>query len=385
MLIIDDSVVVRKVLDGALAGDPALSFRGTAPDGHVGLAKIPQLNPDLITLDVEMPGMSGIEVLKEIRKSYPRLPVIMFSTLTERGAETTIEALSLGASDYVTKPSNTGSLDITLKRIREELIPKIKVLCREERTTIAPAMSVASSVAPPKVPAPRISRPFDVPIEILAIGCSTGGPNALAEILPELPASLPVPVVIVQHMPPLFTQLLAKRLDAQSELSIHEAQAGAVLEPGHAWFAPGDFHMTVERQEMKGQIALNQQPPENFCRPAVDVLFRSVANTFGANVLAVVLTGMGSDGVRGAETLRESGAHVLVQDEASSVVWGMPGQVAAAGLADEVIPLDQIASRIEHLVSRSRAATRTSAPLRSDNASPNRRLWSKRDGGKLVP
>jgi two-component system, chemotaxis family, protein-glutamate methylesterase/glutaminase len=353
VLIIDDSVVIRKVLCDALAVDPAIEVAGTAPDGRIGLAKIAQLHPDLVTLDVEMPVLSGLETLAEIRKLYRKLPVIMFSTLTERGASTTLDALALGASDYVTKPSNTGSLELTLSKIREELIPKVKALCTPQGGEQWPAPRAspeATRIAAAAASAHGASR-----IDILAIGTSTGGPNALAEVLPAIPGNFPVPIVIVQHMPPLFTRLLAERLNKQSALTIHEGAVGATLEAGHAWIAPGDHHMVVGRQGTSVRLALNHEPPENSCRPAVDVLFRSVAATFGANALAVVLTGMGADGVRGCEVIRQHGGQVLVQDEESSVVWGMPGQVAAAGYADGVFPLSAMAGEIGRRVQAKRA------------------------------
>jgi len=352
ILLVDDSVVIRKVLSEALAADPEIEVAGAAADGNIALAKIPQVRPDLVTLDVEMPCRSGIETLVEIRKLYPKLPVIMFSTLTERGAAVTLDALTLGASDYVTKPSNTGSVEQTRAKIQAELIPKIKALCRR---SVAPpsAPSVTSKPAPRSQPAFRPGPAAR--IDVLAIGTSTGGPNALAEVLPRLPKDLRVPVVIVQHMPPLFTRFLADRLDKQCSIRIKEGAAGSVLKPGEAWIAPGDFHMQVTRGEDKGvHLKMNQDPPENSCRPAVDVLFRSVARTYGPNVLAVVLTGMGSDGVRGSEEIKSAGGQVLVQDEASSVVWGMPGQVAAAGCADGIYPLKEMAGEIERRVSASR-------------------------------
>jgi two-component system chemotaxis response regulator CheB len=384
ILIVDDSVVIRKVLCDALASDSAIEIAGTAPDGHIALAKIPQVNPHLITLDVEMPGISGLETLKEIRKLYPKLPVIMFSTLTERGAATTLDALALGASDYVTKPSNTGSLEATLLRIRQELIPKVKAICkpllREQQ-----APPIARPVVPHTIsPAPQ--RQGLVPIDILAIGTSTGGPNALAELLPALPKDLPVPVVIVQHMPPLFTRLLSERLNKQSQLSVHEGEPGRILERGQAWIAPGDFHMVVERHGTSVRLGTNQEPHENSCRPAVDVLFRSVAKTFGASALSVVLTGMGSDGVLGATAIRERGGQVLVQDEATSVIWGMPGQVAAAGQADAIVPLGAMALEIQRRIRSSRGAKEPVARVSADpgktpeqeNASPNESVAAHR-------
>ncbi len=351
ILVVDDSVVIRKVLGEALAADPEIEVVGTAADGNIALAKLPLMKPDLVTLDVEMPGKSGIETLMEIRKIYPKLPVIMFSTLTARGAAVTLDALSLGASDYVTKPSNTGSVEKTRAKIQAELIPKIKALCCGKAATPVAASMAHKPQRPASIVRPQLMNKIDV----LAIGTSTGGPNALATLLPELPKDLPVPVVIVQHMPPLFTRFLAERLDKQCAMRIQEGSAGEVLKPGVAWIAPGDFHMQVAKGEGKNfQLKLSQEPPENSCRPAVDVLFRSVAKIYGPNVLAVVLTGMGSDGVRGSEAIKAVGGQVLVQDEASSVVWGMPGQVAAAGWADAMFPLNEMAGEIERCVSVNR-------------------------------
>jgi len=351
ILVVDDSVVIRTVLCEALAMDAGIEVAGTAADGNIALAKIPQLNPDLITLDVEMPGKSGIETLIEIRKLYPKLPVIMFSTLTERGAAVTLDALSLGASDYVTKPSSTGSLEQTRAKIQAELIPKIKELCR--RAGNSTGFAARARAETPRIFAPRLGVPARV--DVLAIGASTGGPNALAAVLPGLTKDFPVPIVIVQHMPPVFTRLLAERLNKQSSVTIREGEEGVALKPGEAWIAPGDFHMKVAKGEGKEvRLKMGQEPPENSCRPAVDVLFRSVAQTFGPNVLAVVLTGMGNDGVRGSEEVKAAGGQVVVQDEASSVVWGMPGQVVAAGWADGVYPLTEIAGEIERRVQANR-------------------------------
>ena len=240
ILIVDDSVVIRRLLSDTLSGDPELEVVATAGDGRIALAKIPLLNPDLITLDIEMPVMDGLETLRAIRKLYPKLPVIMFSTLTERGAAATLDALSLGASDYVTKPSNTGSPAVAIERIRAELIPKIKALC---------GGGVALKFLPlPGFRAAVKARPRSNPrIEIVAIGTSTGGPNALAALVPQFPADFPVPIVIVQHMPPLFTRLLAERLNALARSGVQEGKEGQKLQRGQVWIAPGDYHMTVTR------------------------------------------------------------------------------------------------------------------------------------------
>lgn len=344
VLVVDDSVVVRKLLCEALASGPGVEVAGTASSGAIALAKIPQLNPDVITLDIEMPGLNGIETLTEIRKLYPKLPVIMFSTLSERGAAITLEALSLGASDYVTKPTNSENLASAMAQVRRELLAKIHSLAGRPPRGEAPSLAAVA----------RKRRPGANRIEILAIGSSTGGPNALAEVIPRLPPDFPTPIVIVQHMPPLFTRLLADRLGSRSRLLVGEAEPGCRLEPGRVWIARGDYHMTVRRKGLQAELELNQDPPENSCRPAVDVLFRSVAQVYGPNVLAVVMTGMGSDGARGAAHIREAGGEIYVQDEASSVVWGMPGAVVGSGCADKICPLAAISQEIIHRVAAHR-------------------------------
>jgi two-component system, chemotaxis family, protein-glutamate methylesterase/glutaminase len=354
VLVVDDSAVVRKVMCDGLAPDAALEVVGTAANGRIALAKIPQLHPDIVTLDVEMPEMDGLEALAEIRKLYPKLPVIMFSTVTERGAAITLDALALGASDYVTKPSNTGSLEATLRQLRAELIPKIKALCAA-RPSLTSAPSFAAATSSARAASKQTAREFSR-VEVLAIGTSTGGPNALADLLPAIPANFPVPIVIVQHMPALFTRLLAGRLNQKSAVNVREGVGGEILKPGDAWIAPGDFHMTVEKKGGAMMLALNQSAPENYCRPAVDPMFRSVANAFGASALAVVLTGMGSDGTSGAQLIHEKGGQVLVQDQASSIVWGMPGQVAAAGLADGTFALKSMAAEICRRVALKRSS-----------------------------
>lgn len=353
ILVVDDSVVVRRMLTDALSADPMLEVVGAAPNGRIALARIPQLNPDVITLDVEMPEMDGLEALAAIRKTYPRLPVIMFSTVTERGAAATLDALALGANDYVTKPSNVGSAAKAIEAIRQDLIPKIKVCCPFLAAAEIFRPRPASAVFPrPSPPLKRAGPPGRV--DVVAIGVSTGGPNALSLLLPQLPADFPVPVVIVQHMPPLFTRFLAERLSAKSKIQVEEGSRQQILRPSQALIAPGDFHMTVARQGPMVRLSTNQGPPENSCRPAVDVLFRSVVDVYGPYVLGVVLTGMGKDGLRGSERIREAGGQVIVQDEATSVVWGMPGFVAGAGLADAVLPLEQVAGEIVRRAGESR-------------------------------
>jgi len=345
VLIVDDSVVIRRIVSDIINSDPDLEVAGIAANGRIALDRIPQVNPDIITLDVEMPEMDGLQTLKELRKTYPRLPVIMFSTLTERGGVTTLDALSLGASDYVTKPANVGKVGEGMARVRDDLIPKIKALCGRADSTRAKLAGPALRPRPASVPRP-LFRPAPGRVEILAIGTSTGGPNALADLLSALPADFPVPVVIVQHMPPVFTKLLADRLAARSALSAVEAGAGEELRPGKICIAPGDYHMILEKTANGARVKLHQEPPENSCRPAVEVLFRSVAQLYGGTTLGVILTGMGQDGLRGCELIHEAGGQILVQDETSSVVWGMPGFVARAGLADKELPLNQLAGEI---------------------------------------
>jgi two-component system chemotaxis response regulator CheB len=340
ILAVDDSVVIRRMICEAFAADPSIEVAGTAGNGRLALAKIEQLKPDLVTLDVEMPEMNGLEAVAAIREKWPQLPVIMFSTLTERGADTTLEALRLGATDYVTKPINFSGGRINFDRVRDELAPKILALCPGVETRAA---TQALRLAIPLVA--HRTRPA-MPARVVAIGVSTGGPNALNVLIPQLPKGFPVPVVITQHMPPMFTRHLAEQLSKRSALRVREGIPGQLLEPGEVWIAPGGFHMTVRRASGMPQLQTNQDPPENSCRPAVDVMFRSVAQAYGAECLGVVLTGMGSDGTRGSESIRAVGGQVIAQDESTSVVWGMPGSVVRAGLADRVLPLDSVSEEI---------------------------------------
>ncbi len=347
VLIVDDSVVIRRLVSHALEADPDLEVVGVASNGAIALKRIPQLNPDVITLDIEMPEMDGLEMLRHVRREFPATRVIMFSTLTERGAAATLEALTLGADDYVTKASNEGSLDQSLHRLRDELIPKIKQF-----------FLIAKPRRDESIAAPQFHLPGTLPVmqgraRIVAIGVSTGGPTALGAILPLIPDYFPLPILVVQHMPPLFTRLLAERLHANCKIPVAEAAQGDRVTPGRILIAPGDFHMKVAPNGSEIRICLDQSPPLNSCRPAVDALFASVAEVYGGATIAAVLTGMGQDGLRGVEILRARGASVIAQDEASSVVWGMPGAVANAGLADAVLPLDRVIPEILRLAGRS--------------------------------
>ncbi len=338
VLIVDDSALVRRLLQEVLSSEQDIEVVGTASTASIALSRIAALSPDVVTLDIEMPDMSGLELLAEIRKRAPKLPVIMFSSLTQRGAATTLDALALGATDYVTKPSGAAGREAALEQVRTQLVPKLRVL--------APRAMPSVERLTPAQRLDRVSFGETQRPSVLAVGCSTGGPNALAEIFSRLPASLAAPVVIVQHMPPLFTRMLADRLAANSPLRVREASHGDVLTPGGVWIAPGDLHMRVERQGLSVVVALDKGPAENSCRPAVDVLFRSVAEVYGDRTLALVLTGMGQDGLRGAEAISARGGRIVAQDEASSVVWGMPGAVVRAGLAGSVLPLHEIADDV---------------------------------------
>lgn len=342
VMVVDDSVVIRRLLTDILSQDPQIEVAGTAPNGRIALSKLPQLNPDLVTLDIEMPELDGLATLPEIRKSYAKLPVIMFSTLTERGATATFDALARGATDYVAKPANVGSVAAGMQSVKEQLIPKIKALCPRTAPSDRAASAAVTrrpSMTPPRTIAPRRK-------DIVVIGSSTGGPQALAAILEKLPGSFPVPIVIVQHMPPVFTKHMATRLDQLCALEIAEAAGNETLRPGQVLIAPGDFHLEITRKGVATVTTLHQGPPENSCRPAVDVLFRSAAGVFGPSCLALVLTGMGQDGLRGGGDVVAAGGTLLAQDEATSVVWGMPRAVVEAGIADSTLPLNSIADAL---------------------------------------
>ena len=361
ILIVDDSAVMRSLLRSVLRAEPGFEVAGTAGDGERALGIVEDLHPDLVLLDVEMPGMDGLATLRNLRARGHKMPVIMCSSLTQRGARVTIEALAGGASDYVAKPKSQAGPAEAIRTLSRELLPKIAALTAVESvSTMIPSA--------PRVPA-LSELPFAARTQVIlavptivVIGVSTGGPAALDVLLPALPASFPWPILIVQHMPELFTRPLAERLSQRCSLKVSEAAEGDPVRRGHIAIARGNWHMETlapSRAGLPATLHLTQAPPENHCRPAVDVLFRTAAAHYGAGVLAVVLTGMGSDGLVGAGLIRARGGTVLAQDQASSTIWGMPGAVARAGLAQRVLPMLEIAPELVRL------ATRTQ-PSRSD-------------------
>jgi two-component system chemotaxis response regulator CheB len=358
VLVVDDSVVIRKIVSDLLSDDPEIEVIGTAVNGRVGVQKAEQLKPDLVTMDIEMPEMNGIEAVRELRAQGMKMPIIMFSTLTERGAVATLDALAAGASDYVPKPANVGSVGKSMEQVRESLIPRIKSLVPLRG---APLAAKAGGVPVVKAAPPALRAPAVRPAgghRLLVIGSSTGGPEALTSLFGTLP-SLAVPVAVVQHMPPLFTKQFAARLDRQFGFSVVEAEHGQDMGPGQVFIAPGDFHLEVVAGPRGLVTKLTQAPAENYCRPAVDVLFRSAVAAVGSSVLGVVLTGMGSDGAVGSRAIVERGGSVIAQDQATSVVWGMPGAVAAAGLAEQILPLNAIGPEIMRRLSHQASLTAT--------------------------
>ncbi|HEX4283961.1 MAG TPA: chemotaxis-specific protein-glutamate methyltransferase CheB [Terracidiphilus sp.] len=346
ILIVDDSAVMRSLLRAVLASEPAVEVSGSAGNGESALRLVEELRPDLVLLDVEMPVMDGLATLRRLRGRGHTMPVIMCSSLTQSGARVTIEALACGASDYVAKPSGqTGPAEAT-RVLARELLPKIAALTATEpgaisRSSQGPLVSDSGPTRNASVPATP---------SVLVVGVSTGGPAALDLLLPALPASFPLPVLIVQHMPELFTRLLAERLALRCPLPVREASNGDVIAPGCVAIARGNWHLEVQNRPGRPPVLrLTQGPPENHCRPAVDVLFRTAAAHYGSGVLGVVLTGMGSDGLEGCRLIRARGGTVMVQDQATSTIWGMPGAVARAGLARRILPVQEIASELIRL------------------------------------
>jgi len=375
VLIVDDTIVYRKILGEVVESMPEAELVGTAPHGRLAMAKLESVQADLVLLDVEMPEMNGLETLKEIRRSHPATSVVMISGTNMSSAEITMRCLEQGALDFLRKPEGASP-----EASRAELRDRLRPLLRHVQTRLnlqqgtrspaghAPepvqARAVAaplSAVAFPPRPTTR-SAPLPDRIEVVGIGVSTGGPNALTEVIPRLAADFPVPILIVQHMPPLFTASLAEHLDQRSKLSVREAKDGEPILPGSVLIAPGGWHMVVRRRsdpeggESIPIVGLNENPPENSCRPSVDVLFRSMAAHYDGGMLSVIMTGMGSDGCEGVRAMKRRGALCLSQSEATCVVYGMPLAVDETGLSDEQVPLERLADRISFHVRKRRGA-----------------------------
>ena len=333
VMVVDDSAVIRGFLTRWIDRDPGLKIVASAQNGKVAVDQVKAADPDVIVLDIEMPEMDGIAALPLLIKACPKARVIMASTLTRRNAEISLKALSLGATDYVPKPTSVGPSEAG-EAFRRDLCQKIAALGRAR-----PAFGSKAGQVPGGGPI-KLRPASNVPPQILAVGSSTGGPQALSTFVAAIAPKLNVPVVITQHMPATFTTILAETLSRSSGLKAVEGANGMKLEPGRVYIAPGDNHMIIKSRG--GPIELTQTPPENFCRPAVDPMFRSIAAIYGPSTLAVVLTGMGSDGREGARAIANAGGTILAQDEATSVVWGMPAAVAQAGLASAVLPLNSM-------------------------------------------
>jgi two-component system, chemotaxis family, protein-glutamate methylesterase/glutaminase len=341
VLIVDDSAFMRFSITQQLSEHPEILVIGAASNGKEAIKLIPKLQPDVITLDVEMPHMDGLTTLRHIMADQPR-PVIMFSSLTKDGAAETIQALMLGAVDFVAKPAN--NMDIRL--VMQEMIAKI-LHAAKAKVKYVPARSLFRSVDPQTPSTAKALRAYQKTTPVIFIGCSTGGPGALSEIVPALPATFPSPVVVVQHMPAGFTRSLSERLNSISHLLVKEAEPGDPLMAGQVLVAPGGFHMVINDSE---RVVLNQKPPVHGVRPAVDVTLTSIIQQFNNNVVAVILTGMGSDGTHGASLLHSDGGYVIAEHESTCVVWGMPRSVVEAGAANIVLPRHQIATAIENSV-----------------------------------
>lgn len=345
VLIVDDSALVRKVLSEMLSHATSIEVVGVAQDPYIAREKIKELNPDVLTLDVEMPRMDGLTFLKNLMRLHP-MPVVMVSSLTEQGADITLKALEMGAIDFVTKPK----LDVAegLNEYRDELIDKIKTAAAVSRTALlmrADSLQVSRKQSADAVIEKRIGKDFRTTDRLIAIGASTGGTEAIREILVAMPPDTPG-TIITQHIPEGFSEPFARRMDSLCAMNVKQAQDNELILPGHAYIAPGNAHLLVVRDGARYRCRISDAPPVNRHRPAVDVLFRSVAQAAGPNALGVILTGMGADGAEGLFEMHEAGASTIAQDEKSSVVWGMPGEAVKRGGVDVVMPLSKIAHKL---------------------------------------
>ncbi|MEM7324643.1 MAG: chemotaxis response regulator protein-glutamate methylesterase [Actinomycetota bacterium] len=350
ILLVDDSAVIRGLLTKLIDKQPGMEVLSTAPNGRVGVEKARSMNPDLVVMDIEMPIMDGLEAVAEINKTHPKIPIVMFSTLTEKGATAALNALELGASDYATKPRNTGSMTAALEEVKDELVSKISALLGPAFNARGAGGPAEAALGAPSAAGPaRKRRAVNTQPAAVVVGSSTGGPHALEAVLTAIRQPLPVPMFITQHMPETFTKVLAERLNNKCQSTVHEAEDGMVVQPGHCYIAPGGFHLSLEKQGTSVATKLLTTDPINSCRPSVEPMFETAAAIYGRRLVAVMLTGMGSDGLDGSRRIAGLGSPVVVQDEATSVVWGMPGAVAKAGLASEVLSLAEIGPRIVQL------------------------------------
>ena len=357
ILIVDDSITYRQILMRVIEKITDAECIGTAASGNIGLRKVNTLQPDLVLLDMVMPEMDGIETLQKIKQAHPHIEVIMISSFDMNEAKATLKTLNIKALDFVVKPK--ASNDNSLAELAKYLQPLIHLVETKKYSHLGGGNPpIISSAQPFEISSPSPKRQMNAvqanyqgKMDLIVIGISTGGPEALDYLIPRLNTDLPCPIIIVQHMPPLFTESLAMKLDSLTALTVKEVKGEEKLSAGHIYIAQGGKHLIMrERLNAGFYLSLNDKPPVNNCRPAVDVLFRSVATTFKGKVLAIIMTGMGRDGTAGVKMLKQTHCHCLVQDEASSVVWGMPRSVIEAGLADEVIALDKLSQKITELV-----------------------------------
>lgn len=365
VMVVDDSAVIRGLLTRSLEADHSIKVVASVGNGEVALKSLERHDIEVIILDIEMPVMDGLTALPKLLAAQPNVKVVMASALTRKNAEVSLRALQAGAADYVTKPSSTSELT-SADNFQRELTEKVKALAAATRSSSSARPSKPAAAGAAKEAPRSTGKLYDgceivlrkQPIlspRVIAIGSSTGGPQALLEVLADMTSTVKLPILITQHMPATFTTLLAEHIARATGVPAKEAVHGEMIEAGRIYMAPGDYHMLVESKGAGQQIVLNQGPQENFCRPAVDPMLRSMAPIFGAGLLTIILTGMGSDGKKGAEKVVEAGGAVIAQDEATSVVWGMPGAVATSGLCSAVLPLKDIGPSVRKMVMRSAA------------------------------
>lgn len=351
VMVVDDSAIVRGLFTRVLEAEPGIAVIASAGDGAMAVRMLGRETPDVIVLDIEMPNMDGLTALPKIKELQPDVIVIMASTLTKRNAEISLRALSLGADDYIAKPSSREEFR-SAEDFKRELVEKVQTLAarRKGRPVVVrkAASTVVSDIFPARKPIELRSAGSARP-DVLAIGSSTGGPKALADCLKPITAGITLPIIITQHMPPTFTEILAKHLGDVTGWPSVEGVDGDIIMPKHIYVAPGAHHMLVARKGPNKILRITDDPPENFCRPSVDPMLRSMAEVYGPNVLVLILTGMGSDGRAGCERIVQCGGTVIAQDEETSVVWGMPGAVAVTGLCSAVLPINEIPGRVSRL------------------------------------